>query len=138
MLVALIRSLFGFIAAVLAAGLVQVLFVAAPDLAAMTADRAQALGLLILLAATQSAVFALPFVVLAFAFAAWAGIRSRLYFLAVAIAIAGGGFLAQYAGEGGQATILNRYAFAAYLCSGLAAGLVYTFLAAPKARDKAA
>lgn len=135
MLVSLIRIIFGFLAAALAAGLVQVLFVAGDELlAGVSAARLQSLGLLMLLAATQSAVFAAPFAFLAAAVAAWQPIRSALFFVAVGIAIALAGFFAQYAAEAGPHTILNRYAFAAYAASGLAGGLVYWLVAVQKQR----
>lgn len=133
MLVALIRFIFGFIAAVLVAGLVQVLFVAGGDLLqGMPAGRLESLGLLALLAATQSAVFSLPFAVLAAVVAAWLSIRSVLFSVAAGLAIGLAGFLAQYAGEVGPETILNRYALTAYLVSGFAAGFVYWYVAVPK------
>lgn len=135
MLVSLIRIIFGFLAAALAAGLVQVLFVAGDELlAGVSAPRLQSLGLLMLLAATQSAVFAAPFAFLAAAVAAWQPIRSALFFAACGIAIALAGFFAQYAAEAGPNTILNRYAFAAYAASGLAGGLVYWLIAVQKQR----
>lgn len=135
MLVALIRFFLGFVSAVLVAGAVQVLFVAGADLlAGLSGTRLQSLGLLVLLAATQSAVFSAPFAVLAAAVAAWQPIRSGLFFAAVGTAIGLAGFFAQYAGEAGPETILNRYALAAYVASGFAAGLVYWFVAVPKPR----
>jgi|AERA01.1.fsa_nt_gi hypothetical protein len=133
MLISLIRFLFGFVAAMLAAGAVQVLFVAGSDLlSGLSAARLQGLGLLTLLAATQSAVFSAPFAILAAAVAAWQPIRSVVYFVAVGIAIALAGFFAQYVGEAGPDTILNRYALTAYLASGGVGGLVYWALAARK------
>lgn len=138
LIAATIRIVFGLILAALAAGLVQVLFVAGDDLrglasGALTSERAQSLGLLTLLAATQSAVFAAPFAFLAAAIAAWQPVRSLLFFLAVGGIIAAAGFLAQYAGEAsGPNTILNRYALAAYLASGLTGGFVYWLAAVPK------
>jgi hypothetical protein len=135
MLVSLIRFIFGFVAAVLVAGAVQVLFVAGEDLVAgVSGSRLESLGLLVLLAATQSAVFSAPFAVLAAIVAAWMSVRSVLFFAAAGIAIALAGFLAQYAGEAGPGTILNRYALAAYAASGFAAGLAYWYVAVPKKR----
>ena len=134
MLVAIIRVIFGFIAAVLVAGAVQVLFVAGPDdiSGGVSASRLQDLGLLTLVEATHSGVFSAPFVFLAAAVAAWLPIRSGLFFVLVGIAVALAGFFAQYVGEGGTQTILNRYALAAYVASGFAAGLVYWIVAVPK------
>jgi hypothetical protein len=144
MFVAIIRVVFGLIAAALAAGAVQVAFVAGPDellspnLLATSSSRLQELGLLTLLAATQSAVFAAPFAFLAAAVTAWLPIRSGLFFVLAGIVIALAGFFAQYVGERGPHTILNRYALAAYVVSGLVAGFVYWVVAVPKTKPKPA
>lgn len=136
MFVALVRFVLGFVAAVLVAGAVQVLFVAGSDLVRGAAGGSLAnLGLLVLLAATQSAVFAAPFAVLAAVFAGWMPIRSLLYYVAIGLAIALAGFLAQYVGEAGPETILNRYALSAYLISGFAGGFAYWYVAVPKKRS---
>jgi len=129
-IVAIVRFVFGFLAAVLAAGIVQVLFVTGLD--GLLASLSDSLGLLMLFAATQSAVFAGPFAVLAAVLASWQSIRSGLYFTAVGGLIGIAGFLAQYAGEGGGQTILNRYALAAYAVSGLAGGIAYWLVGVPK------
>jgi hypothetical protein len=94
--------------------------------------RVESLGLLTLLAATQSAVFALPFAILAVLVAVWLPIRSRLYFVACGLLIALAGFSAQYVSEAGAQTIYNSYALAAYVCSGLAGGLAYVLVGVPK------
>lgn len=134
-MISLIRFVFGFVAAMLAAGAVQVGFVAGGDLlSGLPATRLQSLGLLTLLAATQSAVFSAPFAALAAVVAAWLPIRSVVYFVAVGAAIALAGFFVQYVGEVGPDTILNRYALTAYSASGLVGGLVYWWLAAPRIR----
>lgn len=133
MLVSLLRFIFGFVAAVLVAGVVQVLFVAGGGLVSgLTMPRLQSLGLLSLLAATQSAVFSAPFAILAAVVAALQPIRSLAYFAAAGAGIALAGFLAQYVGETGPGTIFNLYALSAYLASGLSGGLVYGLLARPR------
>lgn len=137
MFVALIRFIFGFVTAVIAAGVVQVAFVAGGDIIRAPINAVESLGLLVLLAATQSAVFSAPFAVLAVLAAAWLPTRSILYFGAVGLLIAAAGFLAQYVGEAGPTTILNRYALTAYLTSGLLGGLAYWFVAVPKKRVNA-
>lgn len=142
-LVALLRVVFGFVAAVLAAGVVQVLFVAGLDGvldsgAGPNVARLQSLGLLALLAATQSAVFAAPFAFLAAAVAAWLPLRSVFFFIAAGLATALAGFFAQYAGEAGPQTILNRYALAAYVTSGFIGGVVYWLVAVEKSRKSKA
>ncbi|WP_072396118.1 hypothetical protein [Hyphomicrobium sp. CS1GBMeth3] len=140
MLVSLIRFVFGFLVAVLVAGAVQVLFVAGGDLLASlsSAERWQSLGLLALLAATQTAVFSIPFAVLAAAVAAWLPARSALYFLAAGVGIGLAGFFVQYISETGPQTILNLYALAAYAASGAVGGLAYWALAAPQPRPSTA
>ena len=121
MFVTVVRIILGFIAAVLVAGAVQVLFVAGYDdllkgnFSAIS-DQLEGLGLLTLLAATQSAVFSAPFAFLAAAIAAWQPIRSGLFFIAAGILIA----------------------LAAYVASGFAAGLVYWLVAVPRARPASA
>ena len=135
MLVSLIRFILGFVAAMLVAGAVQVAFVAGADLlGGASGARLESLGLLVLLAATQSAVFSAPFAILGAVVAFWQPIRSVLYFAVIGIAIALAGFFAQYVGEAGPETILNRYALAAYVASGFAAGLTYWYVAVPKMR----
>jgi hypothetical protein len=134
MIVALIRILFGFVAAALVAGLVQVLFVAGADVGGLSSGRLESLGLLVLLAATLSAVFAAPFALLAAGFAGWQNVRSPLFFIGAGLAIGLAGFFTQYVGEAGPQTILNRYALVAYVCSGFAAGLIYWYVAVPKKR----
>jgi hypothetical protein len=140
MIVSFIRIVLGFVAAMLVAGAVQVLFVAGDEIVSgsVTSARLEALGLLTLLAATQSAVFSAPFAFLAAAVAAWRPIKSSLFFICVGIAIALASFLVQYVGEGGPSTILNRYALAAYVASGLVGGWIYWLVAVPKARPSAA
>lgn len=126
MFVAIVRFILGFIAAALIAGLVQVLFVAGLDgLRAGAPGSMESLGLLVLLAATQSAVFAFPFAVLAVIVAGWLGLRGRWFYVGAGLLIGLGGFFAQHVGESGPLTILNRYALSAYAVSGLAAGYVY-------------
>ncbi len=133
MFVAIVRGILGFIAAVLVAGVVQVLFVAGADIFGGL-DRLESLGLLALLAATQSAVFSAPFAVLAAVIAGWQSLRSLVFYISAGLVIALAGFFAQFASEAGPGTILNRYALAAYLTSGLAAGLTYWYVAVPKRR----
>ena len=112
----------------------QVLFVAGADLGGLSSGRLESLGLLVLLAAILSAVFAAPFALLAAGFAAWQQIRSPLFFVGAGLAIGLAGFFTQYVGEAGPQTILNRYALAAYAASGFVAGLIYWYVAVPKKR----
>lgn len=132
MIAATLRIMFGLVAAALVAGLVQVLFVAGGEIPGLSAARLESLGLLMLLAAIQSAVFASPFVLVAAILATRRPIRSLALFLAAGAALAAAGFFVQQAGEGGGLAALNRYALAAYLASGLAGGLAFWFVAVPK------
>lgn len=127
---AVFRVLFGLILACLAAGLIQVMFVVTPaDVvktdAALIPDRLGSAGFLALLAATQTAVFAVPFAIVAAIIGEWQGIRSWIYYALAGLAIAMAGFLTQYSNEGGGATIVNDYAFRAFLTTGFFAGFVY-------------
>ena len=132
-----IRVLFGFIVASLAAGLALVLFVNTPnDLAAeMSGDRLSETGVLALAVGTQAAVFAAPFAFIGAALSEWKGYASWLYSALVGVIIAVIGFAVQYAGEaGGSHTIFNSYALAAFMVAGLVGGLVYWVLAGAAAK----
>jgi hypothetical protein len=66
----------------------------------------------------------------AVAMAEWRGIDDWLYYTPVALLIAGVGFLAQYVSElQGAPTIINNYAFTAFMTGGFTAGLVYWLVA---------
>ncbi len=135
MLSALLRIIFGFIVACLVAGAATVAFVITPaDIATLPADlrpeRLGDAGVLSLLAATHSAIFAFPFALIAIAIAEWQSIRSWIYYVVVGIAIALGGFGAEYLSEVGvQPSIVNDYAARAFLTVGFFAGLAYWLVA---------
>ena len=141
-MITLLRVLFGFVVACLVAGLVTVAFVVTPaDIAGLPADaqpeRLGNAGVLSLLAATHSAIFAFPFAIIAIGIAEMSVIRSRLYYAFVGVGIALGGLAAEYANEvGGQPSILNGYALAAYVAVGLAGGLAYWLVAGRRAGGK--
>jgi hypothetical protein len=123
-----LRVLFGFVFACLAAGATLVLFVFTPvELATDAGNRVQEAGLLTLHAATHAAVFAAPFALIGAAIGEWRGIASWTYYALVGVLIAALGFLVQYWSEGGtvEASILNNYALSAFVVTGLVAGLVY-------------
>jgi hypothetical protein len=126
---AILRVLFGFAIACLTAGLMLVLFVITPADLATESDRAQGAAVLALMAATQAAVFSAPFVFLATALGEWQAIRNWVYYALAGIAVAMTGFLVQYSGEPGGQTIMNDYAFKAFLTTGFAAGFVYWAIA---------
>jgi hypothetical protein len=124
----IIRVLFGFVLACLAAGLTVVLFVYSPvELASdLASDRAAEAGLLALAAATHSAMFAAPFALIGAAIGEWQRIGGWPYYVLVGVAISAIGFLTQYWTESGSdASILNNYAVTAFLVTGVVAGIVY-------------
>jgi hypothetical protein len=131
MLSALVRVVFGFIVACLIAGVATVAFVVTPaDIATLPADlrpeRLGNAGLLSLLAATHSAIFAFPFALIAIGVGEWLCLRSWIYYVVVGIAIALGGFGAEYLNEvAGQPSIVNDYALRAFLTVGFFGGFAY-------------
>jgi hypothetical protein len=135
MLGTLLRVLFGFVVACLVAGVATVAFVITPaDIATLPQDlwseRLGSAGVLSLLAATHTAIFSFPFALIALALAEWQRIRSWIYYVLVGIAIALGGFAAEYLAEaGGQPSILNDYALRAFLTVGFFGGLAYWLVA---------
>jgi hypothetical protein len=141
---ALLRIIIGFIVACLVAGVATVAFVVTPaDIATLPAelrpDRLQSAGVLALLAATHSAIFALPFALIAVAIAEWQAIRSWIYYAVAGIAIALGGFYAEYLAEvAGQPTIINDYAARAFLTVGFLGGLAYWLVSGCRAGSRPA
>jgi drug/metabolite transporter (DMT)-like permease len=132
----LLRMIFGFALACLAAGLTLVLFIfTPPELIGPQAERLSEAGLLTLAAATQIAMFAALLALIGAGFGEWQRIGSWMYYVLVAILIAAIGFLAQYWGEAqAGASIINNYAASAFLLTGFVAGLVYWLFAGRFAR----
>ena len=139
MLGTIFRVLVGFAFACLVAGAVTVAFIVTPaDVAILGPDaRSEQLGyagLLSLLAATHSAIFAFPFALIAIALAEWLRVRSWIYYVVVGILIATGGFGAvSYFEVEGQPTIVNNYALWAFLTVGVFGGLAYWLVAGRRA-----
>jgi hypothetical protein len=139
MLGTVFRVLFGFIVACLVAGVATVAFVVTPtDVAALPADarpeRLGNAGVLALLAATHSAIFASPFALIAVAIGESRCLRSWIYYSIVGILIALGGFCAvSYFEVEGQPTIVNDYALRAFLTVGFFGGLAYWLAAGRRA-----
>ena len=128
MISGMLRVIIGFVFACLAAGFTMVLFVYTPlELATeLIGERLSEAALLSLAAGTHSAVFAAPFALIGAGFGEWQRIGSWLYYVLVAIAIAGVGFLAQFWTEAtGEASIVNSYAVTAFIVTGFVAGIVY-------------
>ena len=130
-----LRILIGFALACLAAGFVQVLFAVTPaELVEAGDDRIGEAVTWGLLSATQIAVFAAPFALIAALLSEWQGIRSFAFHAMVAMAISVAGFGLIYASESAtEASIVNSYAMAAYLTSGFIGGLVYWLFAGCRA-----
>lgn len=131
MLGRLLRVLFSFIVACLAAGLTKALFATTPtELSSLppdvAADRMSHVFESGAFAGIQSLIFAAPFALVAAAIGEWRSLRNWTYYALVGMAIALVGFLAHYSGEvQGQPTIVNNYALSAFLTSGFVGGLVY-------------
>lgn len=127
----ILRVLFGFIVGCFAAGMVKVGFVITPE-ELLSANEQQwlAAAQLTLFAATQTAVFAAPFALIAATIGEWQSIRGWTYYVITGIAIAAAGFAALYSSENvGQPTIVNRYALLAYFSAGIVGGFVYWLFA---------
>ncbi len=133
-----LRVIFGFALACLAAGLTVVLFVYNPiELADLQSERLSEVVLMTLFAATHSAMFAAPFALIGAGFGEWQRIGSWMYYVLVAIAIAAIGFLAQFWTEAqGEATIVNSYAVTAFVLTGFVSGFVYWLFAGRFAGDR--
>lgn len=129
MITRLIRVLFGFLMACLAAGLVKVLFAYSPaELSGMSPDRAsQALSLTWPIA-THMAIFSAPFALIAVALAEWQRWGDWTYYVVAGVLIALIGFIAQYNSETaaqGWTVTASNYPLIAFLTGGAVGGLVY-------------
>jgi len=127
----ILRVVFGFVLACLAAGLTLVLFVYTPlELTGLTANVAASrlgeAGILALAAATHVGVFSAPFALAGAAFAEWRSLRGPAYYALLGVAIAAAGFFAQYHSEAaGDLSILNTYALSAFALTGFIGGIIY-------------
>ena len=132
----LLRVIVGFVLACLAAGAVQVLFAVTPaELIDAGTDYWSQGGLWVLESATILGIFALPFVIPSIILSEWIGVRSFAYYGFIGIAIAIGGFGAITMGESPDApSIINSYAMAAFLTTGLVGGFAYWLFAGRFAR----
>lgn len=127
MVLGLLRTIFGFVLACLAAGAVKVAFAVTPaELAVASPERLGQAAEWALLSATESAVFASPFAFIAIVLAEWFGVRSFAYHGLVGILIAAAGFAVLLSGQSQDTLDLaNSYAIAAFLSTGLVAGIAY-------------
>jgi hypothetical protein len=137
----MLRSIFGivvgYVAACLAAGATQVLFVVEPTGMIATRDAAAAAALLIAMSATQAGTFALPFAIIAIGVTEVFGFRGWLTYAAAGVAIAVCGYWTVLAGDPGP-TLRNDVALRAFAVSGAVAGLVYWLVAGRRAARRGA
>lgn len=127
----LLRVIIGFLLTSLAAGAVQVLFAVTPsELIDAGHEYWNQGGVWVLEAATILGIFAAPFAFLSAIISEWQGIRSFAYHGFVGIAVAVAGFALISTGESADApSIVNSYAMAAFLTTGLVGGFVYWLFA---------
>ena len=130
MITGILRVLIGFVVACCAAAATQVAFALSPgELAALPPDRWPQIGELVLATATFIALFAAPFALAAVLIAEIFGIRGLAFHALVGIALAAAAFFVLLSGEGPTSqTLVNRYAIAAFLTSGLVGGARYWLL----------
>ena len=136
-LAGVIRITIGFCFACLAGGAVTVMFAVTPaELIDASASYWEAVGGWTLYTATITAVFAFPFAILAIACGEWRGIRSLAYYGVAGIIVASIG-LAYIAGNESAATpsVINAYAAAAFLTTGLVSGFIYWLFSGRLARQ---
>ncbi len=128
-----IRIVFGFLVACLAAGMTQTLFAIPPNDMIAQPELVTGGAILALLAATQVAIFALPFAALVIAVTEWNAMRSWIVHALAGIAVAMTGYIVHVSTEMPDRTILNDYAFRAFLTCGFVAGFTYWLAAGRKA-----
>jgi hypothetical protein len=132
MLRSIVGIMVGYVAACLAAGATQVLFVVEPGGMIATREAAAAAALLIAMSATQAGTFALPFAIIAIGITEVFGLRGWLTYVAAGMAIAVCGYWTVLAGDVGP-TFRNDVALRAFAVSGSVAGLVYWLVAGRRA-----
>ena len=140
MLLRVLWILAGYVLACVAFALVLVGFVFTPAELVSTgagSGRFSMAGFQLLASFIQVLIFAAPLAFFAAAMAEWRGINEWIYYALVGLLIAGVGFLAQYVSElQGAPTIVNNYAFTAFMTGGFAAGMVYWLVAGRSAAER--
>ena len=138
MLLRVLSILAGYVAACIAFALVLVAFVCTPtELASAEPGRFSMAGFQLVASSVQVIIFAAPLAIVATAIAEWRGVHDWIFYAMVAILIAGVGFLAQYVSElQGAPTIVNNYAFTAFMTGGFVAGMVYWLIAGRSAAER--
>jgi hypothetical protein len=127
MILGLLRILIGFALACLAAAAAQVAFALTPaQFVTFTVDRWWQVGELVLRTATLIAIFAAPFALVAVIMAEAFGLRGMAYHGLAGLIIAAAAFGVLLSSESADGrTLVNGYAMAAFLTTGLIGGLVY-------------
>ncbi len=137
MLLRVLWILAGYLLACFAFSLVLVAFVFTPAELANGSGRFSMAGFQLLASSLQVVIFAAPLALFAAAMAEWRGIDEWIFYALVALLIAGVGFLAQYVSElQGAPTIVNNYAFTAFMTGGFVAGMVYWLVAGRSAAER--
>ncbi len=138
MLLRVLWVLAGYLLACIAFSLVLVAFVFTPaELATSGGERFSMAGFQLLASSIQVVIFAAPLALFAAAMAEWRGIDEWIYYVLVALLIAGVGFLAQYVSElQGAPTIVNNYAFTAFMTGGFVGGMIYWLAAGRSAAER--
>lgn len=131
---AVARVMMGLIAAMLVAAAIKVMHVVTPQsFAGLDWDALSRqflrFGELTLLTATQQALFAVPIALIATAVTEVNRVRGWITYAVLGLVVAMAGYLVQMAGENDARTIVNDYAFRAYLIEGFIAGFVYWWIA---------
>ncbi len=126
MILSVFRVVLGLILACAAGALVKLGFADPENIFTTDLGKLSWTGHKVLLVGTFMAQFSAPFALLAAAIGEWHSYRTWVFYVLVGLAISCAGLLAIHSGEVDPGrTIANNYAVAAYLCSGLVAGLVY-------------
>jgi hypothetical protein len=124
-----LRIVSGYAVACLAAGATLTAFVVEPGVYTQAPETAAAGGLLIAMAATQTAIFALPFAAIGVPLSEWFRWRGWLTYVLLGTGISMTAYGVAIVGEAGRATLWNDYAFKAFLAAGVTGGLSYWLVA---------
>lgn len=135
MVAAVLRCVSGYLAACVAAAVVEVSFVLPPhELVGAEIDRLMAAGIWLLLASLHTAIFAAPFAAILITVAERRGLKSAISYVGVGFGIAALGFLTQLPGIGfDQPVKVILYVLAAFSVAGVVGGLAYWLLSGRKA-----
>jgi hypothetical protein len=125
----LLRIALGYAVACLIAGATQTAFVVEPAVFTRGPETAAAAGLLVAMAATQTAIFSFPFACIGIPLSEWLRWRGWLTFVLLGSIISLTAYAVAIAGETGGVTLWNDYALKAFLAAGVSGGLGYWLVA---------